>query len=132
MYAVEAAGSFGPAFFQAEYADASFGQPLGADQDVTSYYVQGSFMLNGGHKPYKGATGVFGSPKVADKGLWELTGRYDYAENETLNREVTSWIFGVNYYVNPNLRFMLNYTQGDNEVTGDETAQYALRTQFNW
>lgn len=132
VYAVEAAGSFGPAFFQAEYADASFGQPLGADQDVTSYYVQGSFMLNGGHKPYKGATGVFGSPKVADKGLWELTGRYDYAENETLNREVTSWIFGVNYYVNPNLRFMLNYTQGDNEVTGDETAQYALRTQFNW
>ena len=132
VYAVEAAGSFGPAFFQAEYADASFGQPLGADQDVTSYYVQGSFMLNGGHKPYKGGTDVFGSPKVADKGLWELTGRYDYAENETLNREVTSWIFGVNYYVNPNLRFMLNYTQGDNEVTGDETAQYALRTQFSW
>ena len=132
VYAVEAAGSFGPAFFQAEYADASFGQPLGRDQDVKTYYVQGSFMLNGGHKPYKGATGVFGSPKVADKGLWELTGRYDYAENETLNREVTSWIFGVNYYVNPNLRFMLNYTQGDNEVTGDETAQYALRTQFSW
>lgn len=132
VYAVEAAGSFGPAFFQAEYADATFGQPLGADQDVKSYYVQGSFMLNGGHKPYKGATGVFGSPKVADKGLWELTGRYDYAENETLNREVTSWILGMNYYVNPNLRFMFNYTKGDNEVTGDETAQYALRTQFSW
>jgi phosphate-selective porin OprO/OprP len=132
VMAVEAAGSFGPAFFQAEYADATFGQPLGRDQDVTTYYVQGSFMLNGGHKPYKGATGVFGSPKVADKGLWELTGRYDYAENETLNREVTSWILGVNYYVNPNLRFMFNYTQGDNEVTGDETSQYALRTQFAW
>jgi len=130
--AVEAAGSFGPAFFQAEYANATFGQPLGQDQDVKSYYVQGSFMLNGGHKPYKGGTGVFGSPKVADKGLWELTGRYDYVENETLNREVTSWILGVNYYVNPNLRFMFNYTQGDNEVTGDETAQYALRTQFSW
>ncbi|KRA51950.1 porin [Pseudoxanthomonas sp. Root630] len=132
VMAVEAAGSFGPTFFQAEYADATFGQPLGRDQDVTTYYVQGSFMLNGGHKPYKGATGVFGSPKVADKGLWELTGRYDYVENETLNREVTSWILGVNYYVNPNLRFMFNYTQGDNEVTGDETAQYALRTQFAW
>jgi phosphate-selective porin OprO/OprP len=132
VMAVEAAGSFGPAFFQAEYADATFGQPLGRDQDVTTYYVQGSFMLNGGHKAYKGATGVFGSPKVADKGLWELTGRYDYVENETLNREVTSWILGVNYYVNPNLRFMFNYTQGDNEVTGDETAQYALRTQFAW
>jgi len=132
VMAVEAAGSFGPAFFQAEYADATFGQPLGRDQDVKTYYVQGSFMLNGGHKPYKGATGVFGSPKVADKGLWELTGRYDYVENETLNREVTSWILGMNYYVNPNLRFMFNYTKGDNEVTGDETAQYALRTQFAW
>jgi phosphate-selective porin OprO/OprP len=132
VMAVEAAGSFGPAFFQAEYADATYGQPLGRDQDITTYYVQGSFMLNGGHKAYKGATGVFGSPKVADKGLWELTGRYDYVENETLNREVTSWILGVNYYVNPNLRFMFNYTQGDNEVTGDETAQYALRTQFAW
>ncbi|NCT69903.1 MAG: porin [Xanthomonadaceae bacterium] len=132
VMAVEAAGSFGPAFFQAEYADATYGQPLGRDQDVKTYYVQGSFMLNGGHKPYKGGTGVFGSPKVADKGLWELTGRYDYAENETLNREVTSWILGMNYYVNPNLRFMFNYTQGDNEVTGDETAQYALRTQFSW
>jgi phosphate-selective porin OprO/OprP len=132
VMAVEAAGSFGPAFFQAEYADATYGQPLGRDQDVTTYYVQGSFMLNGGHKPYKGGTGVFGSPKVADKGLWELTGRYDYVENETLNREVTSWILGMNYYVNPNLRFMFNYTQGDNEVTGDETAQYALRTQFSW
>ena len=131
-YALEAAGSFGPAFFQAEYADATFGQPLGADQDVKSYYVQGSFMLNGGHKAYKSATGVFASPKVVDKGLWELTARYDYAENETLNREVTSWILGMNYYVNPNLRFMFNYTQGDNEVTGDETAQYALRTQFSW
>lgn len=131
-YALEAAGSFGPAFFQAEYADATFGQPLGADQDVKSYYVQGSFMLNGGHKAYKSGTGVFASPKVVDKGLWELTARYDYAENETLNREVTSWILGMNYYVNPNLRFMFNYTQGDNEVTGDETAQYALRTQFSW
>ncbi|MBD9435527.1 porin [Pseudoxanthomonas sp. PXM03] len=131
-YALEAAGSFGPAFFQAEYADATFGQPLGRDQDVTSYYVQGSFMLNGGHKGYKAATGVFASPKYVDKGLWELTARYDYAENETLNREVTSWILGMNYYVNPNLRFMFNYTQGDNEVTGDETAQYALRTQFSW
>ena len=132
VYAVEAAGSFGPAFFQAEYADATFGQPGGRDQDVTTYYVQGSLMLNGGHKAYKPATGVFASPKVADKGLWELTARYDSAENETLNREVSSWLMGVNYYVNPNLRFMLNYTKGDNEVTGDRTGQYALRTQFAW
>jgi phosphate-selective porin OprO/OprP len=131
-YGVEAAGSFGPLFFQGEYVNATVERPLG-DQDVQTYYVQGSWLLNGGHKAYKPATGVFASPKVADKGLWELTARYDYIENEDIaNREVTSWIAGLNYYVNPNLRFMFNYTKGENEVNGDETAQYALRTQFNW
>ena len=131
-YGLEAAGSFGPMFFQGEYANATFGQPIGPDQDVATWYLQGSWHLNGGHKPYKAGTGVFGSAPVADKGLWELTARYDTIENKDLNREASSWILGLNYYVNPNLRFMFNYTQGDNEVTGDETGQYALRTQFAW
>lgn len=132
MMAFEAAGSFGPLFFQGEYTTGTFNGPL-VDNDVTSWYLQGSWLLNGGHKAYKGATGVFASPKVAEKGLWELTARYDTIENEDItNREVSSWILGMNYYVNPNLRFMFNYTKGENEVNGDETGQYALRTQFSF
>ena len=132
-YGLEAAGAFGPLFFQGEYVNATFGQPLGRDQDVVTWYLQGSWLINGGHKGYKSATGVFAAPKVADKGLWALTARYDTIENKDIaDREATSVILGVNYYVNPNLRFMFNYTQGDNEVNGDQTAQYALRTQFSW
>ena len=72
-------------------------------------------------------------PKVVDKGLWELTARYDSAENKDVpNREVNTWILGMNYYVNANLRYMFNYTKGDNQVTGDETGQYAVRAQFSW
>ncbi|WP_157745305.1 MULTISPECIES: porin [Luteimonas] len=130
---VEAAGSFGPLFFQAEYANATFGRPLGADQDVATWYVQGSWLLNGGHKPYKPTSGIFGSPKVTDKGLWELTARYDTIENKDIrNMDVSSWIVGMNYYVNPSLRFMFNYTNGDDSFTGDKTGQYALRTQFSF
>lgn len=130
-FGLEAAGQFGPLFFQSEYANASYGQPIGGDQEVETYYIQGSWMLNGGQKIYKPQTGVFGSPKVTDKGLWELTARYDHIENKDLfNTEAESMILGMNYYVNSNLRFMFNYTQGDNEVTGDETAQYAVRAQF--
>ncbi len=131
-YGAEVAGSFGPAFFQGEYVQATYEQPFRTpDQDVTTWYLQGSWIVNGGHKAYKPATGVFASPKVADKGLWELTARYDTIENEAIaNRVANSWLFGVNYYVNPNLRFMFNYTQGENEANGDETGQYALRTQF--
>lgn len=132
-YGLEAAGAFGPLFFQGEYVNATFSQLGGGDQDVATWYLQGSWMLNGGHKVYKAANGIFGSPKVGDKGLWELTARYDTIENKDIaNLEASSWILGLNYYVNPNLRFMLNYTQGDNQFTGDETAQYSLRTQFNW
>ncbi len=131
-YGLEAAGAFGPVFFQGEYVNASFGQALGPDQDVTTWYLQGSWLLNGGRKVYKSATGVFGSPKV-DRGLWELTARYDTIENKDLaDRQASSTILGVNYYVNPNLRFMFNYTRGDNDFTGDETGQYAVRTQFSW
>lgn len=131
-FGLEAAGSFGPLFFQAEYLKGSFEQAT-TEHDVTSWYVQGSWFLNGGHKPYKSATGVFGGPKVADAGLWELTARYDTIENEDIiNREVSSWILGVNYYINPNLRLMFNYTKGENKVNGDETGQYAMRTQFSF
>ena len=130
---VEAAGSFGPLFFQTEYANATFGQPIGPDQDVATWYVQGSWLLNGGHKAYKPSNGIFASPKVADKGLWELTARYDTIENKDVrDLDVSSWIVGMNYYVNPNLRVMFNYTKGDNTFTGDETGQYALRTQFSF
>lgn len=130
-YGLEAAGAFGPLFFQSEYAIASFGQPAAADQDVATWYVQGSWLLNGGHRAYKAGTGIFGAPKATDRGLWELTARYDTIENkDLLDREATSWILGMNYYVNPALRFMFNYTNGDNDVTGDKTSQYSLRTQF--
>ncbi|WP_187471023.1 OprO/OprP family phosphate-selective porin [Luteimonas viscosa] len=130
-YGLEAAGSFGPVFFQGEYANASFGQPGGPDQDVVTWYLQGSWHLNGGHKPYKAGTGVFGSASAADRGLWELTTRYDSIENrDVAGLDVSSWLLGVNYYVNPALRFMFNYTRGDNGFNGDETGQYAVRTQF--
>lgn len=128
---VEAAGSFGPVFVQSEFARADFDMPIGPAQQVDTWYVQGSWLLSGGHKPYKSANGVFGSATVPDGGAWELTVRYDTIENKDIaNRRANSAIFGVNYYVNPNLRFMFNYTRGENEVNGDKTGQYALRTQF--
>ena len=131
-FGLEAAYRNGPFFVQSEYARASFGQANGGSQDVDAFYVQSSFMLNGGLKVYKGATGVFGSPVVpADKGLWELVARYDVMENkDLLDTKTTSALLGVNYYINPNLRMMLNWTQGKNDKTGDEPSQVALRTQF--
>ncbi|MDQ3288500.1 MAG: porin [Pseudomonadota bacterium] len=128
---LEAAGAFGPVFFQSEFANATFNQPLGGSQDVQTFYVMGSWMLTGEHKPYKAGNGVFGSPK--GKGMWELTARYDTIENKDVaDLEASSTTLGVNYYFNPNVRMMFNYIRGDNEFTGDETGQYALRTQLSF
>lgn len=144
-YGLEIAGRYEGFFVQAEYARASFGQPIGPSQDVETFYVQGSVMLNGGMKVYKPGTGVFGSPNMTLPpavaggspinltGLWELTARYDYIDNQDIaNREASSFTLGLNYYLNSNLRVMFNYTQGDNEATGDETGQFAVRTQFSF
>ena len=132
-FGLEAAGAFGPLYFQSEYANAEFERSLGGSQDVETFYVMGSWMLNGGHKVYKPATGVFGSPKVSDKGLWELTARYDTIENKDVaGLEVNSMLLGVNYFFNSNVRMMFKYTRGDNEFNGDETGQYALRTQLSF
>ena len=130
-YGLEAAFLNGPLFLQSEYARASYGQPNGGTQDVDAFYVQGSWMLNGGQKVYKAATGVFGSPVVADKRLWELTARWDTIENnDLLNTKTTSTILGLNYYINANMRLMFNYVRGENDKTGDDPSQFALRTQF--
>lgn len=132
-FGLEAAGVFGPLYFQSEYARATYEQPLDDDQDVETFYLMGSWMLNGGKKVYKAGTGVFGSPKVGDKGLWELTARYDTIENKDIEGlEVSSTLLGLNYYINPNVRLMFNYTRGDNEFNGDKTNQFAVRTQFNF
>ncbi|MDQ3206718.1 MAG: OprO/OprP family phosphate-selective porin [Pseudomonadota bacterium] len=128
---LEAAAAFGPLFVQSEYANATFNAPLGGDQDVDTFYVMGSWMLTGEHKPYKAGSGVFGSPK--GEGIWELTARYDTIENNDVAAlEVASTTLGLNYYFNPNVRLMFNYTRGDNRFTGDETGQYAVRTQLSF
>jgi phosphate-selective porin OprO and OprP len=127
---LELAGAFGPAFLQSEFARARFGQPLGSAQEVDTWYLMGSWLIGADRRPYKAGNGVFGTPKAS--GAWELTARYDSIENKDLARKVNSAIVGVTYYANPHLRFMLNLTRGDNEVTGDKTGQIALRTQFHF
>jgi phosphate-selective porin OprO/OprP len=159
-YSAEAAGAFGPFFFQSEYANSTLEQSGSApDQDVTSYYVQSSFFLTGETKPYKKDRGTFGTPKpIGENGAWELTARYDLIEAPDFpgaaavvgppsiaeipsKPEVTQITAGINYYVNPNVRFMLNYSIGEGEVdsfaapstkTTTEVEAVALRTQLSF
>ena len=157
---LELAGTYGPFYAQAEYAygdysgdyflaeetfedffdapptfacDPDTGCFIG-DQDVHAWYIMGSWMITGEHKPYDGKKGVFKSAKPSSPwGAWELTARYESIENDDIrDMEADSVIIGMNYYHNPRVRFMLNLRFGDDDFTGDETNQLGIRAQMSW
>lgn len=136
---LELAGAFGPAFVQAEYAKAQFQDGnLANDVDLESYYVQASVFVTGESKPYKAATGTFGNPKAKniDLGAIEVKARYDYVINKDVlgKPRVRTLSFGANYYLNPNVRFMVDYNLGQYEkgTTEDKPKALVARAQFTF
>lgn len=146
--ALELATAVGPFYAQAEYVQASYSDAFvgtgGApeDADVAAYYVMASVFVTGESKPYKG--GVFKSPKpAASFGAIELKARYDFAENKdqptsaTNQREISVLSAGANWYLNPNTRFMLEYSMAEDNTTQVagafvEPSAVTLRTQFSF
>lgn len=132
---LEAATVQGPFYLQAEYAlgkaDFLAGNP---SQDTAAYYVQASWHVTGESKPYKG--GVFKSVKPAKAGgAVELKARYEFAENkDRVDAEVEAFTVGANWYVNPNVRFMLEYIAAETKagLGADEPKVITARTQFSF
>lgn len=135
---LEAAYTAGPLFLQSEYARATFAQPADSDQDVDTFYIMGAFNLSGLTKGYNKGNGAFQSIRPGAGGAIELTARYDMMENSdsAASPEVTNFTIGANYYVNANVRFMLNYTIGEAKAVVDgnnekfEQNQLAVRAQY--
>ncbi len=155
----ELAGELGPAQLQAEYMLQTVGQGDGAhDQDIPAWYVQASYLLTGENRPYKKGEGTFGQPKPAgEHGAIELALRYDHAENKdsyaacdvaiaastgssplpassvaATSCEASLITAGVNWYVNPSVRFMLDYLKGENDrgFAKDKPEAVTARAQF--
>ncbi|MFP5356905.1 MAG: OprO/OprP family phosphate-selective porin [Gammaproteobacteria bacterium] len=132
---LEAATVQGPFYLQAEYAlgkaDFLAGNP---SQDTAAYYVQASWHVTGESKPYK--SGVFKSVKPAKAGgAVELKARYEFAENkDRVDAEVEAFTVGANWYVNPNVRFMLEYISAETKagLGADEPKVVTARTQFSF
>ena len=148
-WGLEYANAFGPWFLQAEYisqlelGDGSGSAPT--NQTIQSWYVQTSFFLTGETKPYKKADGVFTNPKPKNSfGAFELTTRYEMAKNKDNPKvcnaaatkcEISALTVGANYYVNPKVRFMLNYVIGklDEGARGkDSPRTLAARAQLSF
>lgn len=158
-FAAEAAYAIGPLTLQGEYAIAGLDnthQVNGRSRNSTiqAFYVQASWFVTGETVVYRKDRGAFGKPQPGSKwGALELTGRYDLAENlsqsltanpchsGTSKCQVQVITLGANWYLNPNIRLMLNYylTEAQHGNTGpgtltriDHLSVLSFRTQINF
>ncbi len=101
------------------------------DIEMDGFYLQAAYTLTGETRGYKGGSGAFAAIKPKNEGgAWEVVARYEDADidipGRSLSADLERMVLGVNWYVNKNVKFMLNYV--DSEVDGctTSTRSYAL------
>lgn len=126
---VEFAGVHGGFHWQSEWSRATVAG-LGGDGRLDASYLQAGYIF-GGTRGYSVGKGVFGSPTDIGDGLWELVARVDRLRlRDAADVEVRRVLLGANWYINDQLRLMLNWSRGEDRATGDEPSQLALRAQY--
>jgi phosphate-selective porin OprO and OprP len=138
----EAAWVGGPLSAQAEYQLASVGGGSGAqDADYSGAYVFVSYFLTGEHRAYKPAYGVFDRVKPhenfgAGSGAVELAARYSLLDLDDgpSTDQMNDATLGVNWYLNPNARVMLNlvHSEFDDGTVDDSADLLMVRFQVDW
>ena len=104
------------------------------DPTFDSFYVQGSWILTGETRRYDMATGAFQAPRpfvpfssAGGLGAWELAVRFSRLDLDfhsgAIGTAATAdavrggvqdiWTFGVNWYINTNVKLMFNWLHVD-------------------
>ncbi len=139
---LEAAWVNGPLSLQAEYNLASVSASGGgSDGDFAGYYAFVSWFLTGDKRTYKSSTGTFDRVKPlenfgAGSGAIELAARYSMLDLDDgpATDQLTDMTAGVNWYLNPNARIMLNVVHAEYEsgATDDSMDALMMRFQVDW
>jgi phosphate-selective porin OprO/OprP len=156
VYSAEAAGTYGPLFFQGEYfwfnVDRNAFAPL-PGLKFEGGYAQAAYVLTGETRPYNAASAAYGGIVPANPfsltggwGAWEIAGRYSTIDlndrlgvaNGVAGGRQTIYTVALNWYVNRNVRFMFDYLHGNvaRQVSqtnfgdaGSKFDAFAMRTQ---
>ncbi len=116
------------------------GELIGAHPQITGetapllwgWYAYATYQLNGGSRSFRRSRAVFDKTKPCrsfdcsergHRGQWELAVRYamlDLEDEDVYGGTARTLTVGVNWYLNPNFRVMLNYVyaEGENVRTG--------------
>jgi len=121
---LEAAFVWGPFSMQGEYMTAFVDSGAAGDPEFRGFYVYASYFLTGESRPYKPEAGTFSRvkprtnfhPAQGGLGAWEVALRYsrlDLTDESIRGGEMSDVTFGLNWYLNPSVRFMFNYVNSD-------------------
>ncbi len=122
---------------QSEYIQSSISAK--DDYSFSGYFVAGSWLLTGESHMYKKESGKFKgvNPRrsVSDGGwgAWELAARYgsiDLNDKKIYGGKMNSLTLGVNWYMEQNLRAMLNYVHYEADSYEDDD-DYVLSQDGN-
>ena len=128
---LEAAGIWGPFSASAEYYYGDFdGTGATGATDMEGFYVQGSYFLTGENRRYK--NGAFSSVKVKDPlggggwGGWEVGLRYSSTDlGAGIGADSGDVLTAaLNWYVNNNMMFKLNYVKTFCDSGGADTCDW--------
>src|SRR3984893_5121704 len=131
VYSAEAAGTYGPLFFQGEYywynVDRNAFAPL-PSLKFQGGYAEAAYVLTGETRPYNPGSASYGGIAPANPfslngggwGAWEIAGRFSAIDlndrlanpNGIAGGRQTIYTLALNWYVNRNVRFMFDYLHG--------------------
>jgi phosphate-selective porin OprO/OprP len=106
-------------------------QRLGKNLNFRGGYLMASYFLTGEKYGYDNKNGIQTAAEIGNKGVWEIASRYsmtDLNNGYIRGGKLNSYDFGVNYYPNNNLKFMVNYifNQTDHFAKSRSNPQYLM------
>ncbi len=113
LFGAEFAALYDSLSIQGEYFHNRVVRKQATNLDFNGAYLQGSWFLTGESRNYKVKRGVFGLIDPLHKyGAWEIALRYSLInldDHDIKGGKQNNFTIGLNWYVNYNVRFMMNY-----------------------
>ncbi len=133
---------YGPFSLQGEYIHSWIDSTQNGSLDFNGFYIYASYFLTGEHRSYDSFKGIFKgispnnnfNPANGTWGAFEIGFRYSYLDlnDSTIHGgKLSDFTAGLNWYLNSNMRFMLNYIYADLDKVGD-TNILQSRFQLNF